>query len=235
MTINLKIETHVHTSESSHCGHVPGARVAEAYAAAGYGAVVVTDHYNTANLSFREKKGLSKTDFFLAGYRAVKEAGEKLGLRVFLGVELRFSRSNENDYLVYGLDEKFFADNPDVDEMKFSEFLNIKPENALLYQAHPFRNGMTVTDPKRLFGMEVFNGHEGHDSRNAVALTWAKHFGLHPIAGSDAHFEEALCRGGILTDRDVNCMDELVMILKAEEYAVFNRNLYDKKWGPAVY
>lgn len=231
----MKIETHVHTAESSSCGHVPGARVAEAYARAGYDAVVVTDHYNTANLGFREKKGLSKLEYFLAGYRAVREAGEKLGLKVFLGAELRFSRSNENDYLVYGLDEEFFAENPDVDEMRFSEFLNIKPENALVYQAHPFRNGMTVTDPKRLFGIEVFNGHEGHDSRNSFALAWAKHFGLHPLAGSDAHREEALCHGGILTGSDVNSMDELVMVLKAEDYAVFNKNLFDKKWGPAVY
>ncbi len=227
----MKIETHVHTAESSRCGHIPGARVAEAYAEAGYGAVVVTDHYNTPNLSYSEKLGLSKTDYFLAGYRAVKEAGEKLGLKVFLGAELRFTKSNDNDYLVYGIDEKFFVDNPDVDEMRFSEFLDMKPENALVYQAHPFRNGITVIDPKRLFGMEVFNGHEGHDSRNAFALMWAKHFGLHPISGSDAHREEALCHGGIITDREVNSMDDLVMILKAEEYAVFNKNLFDKKWG----
>ncbi|MBQ9544617.1 MAG: PHP domain-containing protein [Clostridia bacterium] len=231
----MKIETHVHTLESSRCGHVPAKRVAEAYAQAGYDAVIVTDHYNTENLSVCAQKGLSKTDLFLDGYRKVKEEGEKLGLRVFLGAELRFSKSNENDYLVYGLDEEFFIANPDIDLMRFSQFLDMKPEKALVYQAHPFRNGMTVTDPKRLFGMEVFNGHEGHDSRNSFALAWAKHFGLRPIAGSDAHREEALCHGGILTSRDVNSMDELLMVLKAEDYAVFNKNLFDKKWGPAVY
>lgn len=224
---------HVHTAESSNCGHVPAVEVARAYAGAGYDAVVVTDHYNTPNFSALEKRdgnSLTKTDRFLAGYRAVKEEGEKLGLKVFLGAELRFVASNDNDYLVYGLDEKFFYDHPDLDGLRFSEFLNIKPDGALVYQAHPFRNGMTVTDPKRLFGIEVFNGHEGHDSRNSIALQWAKHFGLHPLAGSDAHRTSALCRGGILTDRDVNSMEDLVLILEAEEYALFTKNLFDRNW-----
>lgn len=34
----------------------------------------------------------------------------------------------------------------------------------LFYQAHPFRNSMKITNPELLDGIEVYNGHPGHDS-----------------------------------------------------------------------
>ena len=37
-------DTHIHTKETSRCGHVPGAVQAERYAAGGYAGIVITDH-----------------------------------------------------------------------------------------------------------------------------------------------------------------------------------------------
>ena len=227
----MLIELHLHTDESSNCGKVKAEDAIREYARRGYGAVVITDHFSRVNFSkLRYTDDRERVDCFLKGYRTAKAVGESLGVKVLLGAEMRFDASNANDYLFYGADEQFFYDNPHMDEWRFSEFLERKPEGSLVYQAHPFRNGITVTDPKRLFGVEVFNGHSGHDSRNAIALSWARLHRLHAISGSDAHHPHTLCSGGILTNRDVNSMEELLEVLRADEYSLVTNNALDPKY-----
>ena len=224
----MKIELHLHTKESSKCGKVSAEDALTEYHRRGYEAVVITDHYSrSAANNWEYTNHREMVDAFLKGYRTAKRVGEKLGILVLLGAELRFDQSNANDYLVYGLDEDFFYDHPELTELRLSEFLKILPETALLYQAHPFRNGITVTDPKRLFGIEVFNGHSGHDSRNAIALAWARLHHLHAISGSDAHHPHTLCSGGIIADRRVESSQDLVEVLREDAYCLMNRNVLD--------
>ena len=224
----MKIELHLHTKESSNCGKVSAEEALREYHRRGYGAVVITDHYSQSAAALKDcATHEERVERFLKGYRTAKAIGETLGVCVLLGAELRFDASNANDYLVYGLKEEFFFEHPELRDLRFSEFLKIKPENALVYQAHPFRNGITVTDPKRLFGIEVFNGHSGHDSRNCIALAWARLHRLHAISGSDAHHPHTLCSGGILADRPVTSMDELVEVLREDAYCLINRNVLD--------
>lgn len=223
----MKIELHLHTAESSKCSKVGAEQIIREYHRCGYGAVVITDHYARGTFEKPDVSGLDKTERFLRGYREAKKWGDELGVKVFLGAELRFSASNANDYLCYGLDEEFFYEHCDLDIMRLSDFERIKPAKALLYQAHPFRNGITVTDPKRLFGIEVFNGHVGHDSRNSIALQWARLHKLHAISGSDSHHRSTLCNGGIITNEDVLSMDDLLKVLRTDSYALFNKNVLD--------
>ena len=70
---------------------------------------------------------------------------------------------NMNDYLVFGVTEEFLLkyNNTDTNflEMPIGEFSKIAHENGLLlFQAHPFRNHMTITDHNLLDGIEVYNG-----------------------------------------------------------------------------
>ena len=66
-------------------------------------------------------------------------------------MELRFLE-NDNDYLVYGFNEDFVYSHPDLDRIEcLEDFRPIADENNLIvFQAHPFRVGMTVTDDKLL-------------------------------------------------------------------------------------
>ncbi len=227
----MKIELHLHTKESSHCGQVPAQDALREYHRRGYGAVVITDHYSRREAGFWPySHHRERVDGFLKGYRAAKELEQELGVVVLLGAELRFDESNENDYLVYGLDEEFFYSHPELEDLRFEDFLAILPETALLYQAHPFRNGNTVVDPKHLFGIEVFNGHSGHDSRNLIALSWARLHRLHAISGSDAHRPHILCSGGILADREVKSSADLVEVLREDAYALINKNVLDPEY-----
>ena len=86
----------------------------------------------------------------------------------------------------------------------------------------PFRNDMEVTDPKKLFGVEVSNG-STDPRRNAMAEAWAAVWGLHRISGSDCHRPPQLGRGGILTMHDVRTDKELVELLKSDDYTLISR------------
>lgn len=60
----------------------------------------------------------------------------------------------------------------------------------MIYQAHPFRFGMKITNVKYLDGIEVCNRNIEHDSHNDIAALWAEKFGLKKTAGSDHHQKE---------------------------------------------
>lgn len=65
-------------------------------------------------------------------------------------------------------------------------------------QAHPFRNGLKIVDPKHLDGIETYNGNPRHDSRNEIAKAWAQKFGMLETSGSDFHEREDFARGGVI-------------------------------------
>ena len=107
-----KIETHLHTTYISHCGWLGAQAIMKAYSAAGYDAICVTDHYNRDTFDYIEmdlSTPGSKTRDFLLGYHRLKREGEKYGIRVYAGAELRFDGS-PNDYLLYGFHDELLAD-----------------------------------------------------------------------------------------------------------------------------
>ena len=75
-------------------------------------------------------------------------AGDRL--TILMGMELRFSQ-NSNDYLVFGFDRDYLMTHRDIHRMGIGNYIRMAREDGLLtIQAHPFRNGMTVTDPRPL-------------------------------------------------------------------------------------
>lgn len=218
--IKMIIELHAHTAETSRCARVPAKEVVRRYKQAGYDALTVTDHYSFRTFADFPEDGFDrKIDRLLSGYRAAREEGEKIGLRVFFASECCFA-DHHNDYLVFGMDEDFIRHAPLISDLTLGEFLSIKPENVLVYQAHPFRNGMIVTNPEDLFGIEVYNGHFGHDSRNDIASAWADKYRLHMISGTDFHYDSHTPTGGIITDVDVRDEKMLADILKSDQYTL---------------
>ena len=124
-------------------------------------------------------------------------------------------------YLIFGLTEEFLTSHPDLHLMTLKSFSALARENGLLVvQAHPFRNGMRVMPPEYLDGIETFNGHRGHDSRNPIADAWAKRYGLIETSGTDFHHPTQSGVAGILTDQPITSMNELVSVLKSGNYTL---------------
>lgn len=216
----MKIDLHVHTSEISACGMLSSEETVKLYVQAGYDAIVVTNHFASYNKSRFEKAKLDFFEEYMKCYELARALGEKQGIKVFCGYELRFDR-NENDYLVYGMDEDTASDCDRIFAMGPREFSELAKEKGILfYQAHPFRNNMTVVYPGYLFGIEIKNGNPRHDSRNDIAQAWAKKYGLHGIAGSDCHQLEDVGLSGISTNARVESMEQLVEVLKNDDYTI---------------
>jgi hypothetical protein len=219
----MKFELHTHTKENDIVVTKNAPEIVKMYHDKGYRGMVITNHL--FDLSFEWYKDVLQNaphkkivDYYLTGYRNAKKAGDALNMVILLGLELRFDNT-VNDYLVYGVDEDFLYNSPLLNTLTLDEFLKIKPENALVYQAHPFRDNMTITNPEKLFGIEVYNGGTAV-LRNNMANMWADLYGLKKISGSDYHTPKHLARGGVDFYNRVETVGELVTELKNERYTL---------------
>lgn len=220
----MKIDLHVHTSEISGCAHLTAEETIRCYRDASYDAIVITNHFNQWTAKWLSEQGRLASDFTTSYFQTVRNAaeiGKKYGVIVFPGIEITFENGT-NDYLVYGLPESVVKDVDTMCRMGPAEFSKLATaENALFYQAHPFRDGMTITNPAYLFGMEVMNCNPRHDARNDIAQQWARKYHLHQIAGSDCHRIEDVGSAGILTGCPVNNLEDLIQILREDAYQIF--------------
>ena len=221
---SFTIEMHYHTSEVSACARVKAASSIQLLDQCGYDAAVVTDHYTPE--FFRPLSQLAWPDQvnqYLAGFHAAESAAAALAIRVFLGMEIRFAENN-NDYLVYGVTRSFLLDHPDLHQLGIRRFSRLCREHGLLiYQAHPFRNGMTIINPDYLDGVEGLNANPRHDSRNDIAKAWAARYQLPWIAGSDFHQTGDEGLSGLVFPNPINNERELVKALNTHVYKIRQR------------
>lgn len=221
--MKFKTELHCHSATVSACADITPAQIVEKYLENGYTTVVVADHLSPFTFGKNYTGGedwQKKIDYYMEGVRALKEAA-KGKLHILQGCELRIEAC-DSDYLVYGITEEFMRQNPDLLQIPKVRELCARLHEAgfLVFQAHPFRNGMTITNPAYLDGVEVYNAHGRHNSRNDFAALWAERHGLLQISGSDVHHDYDLPGGGILTDEPVESMEQLVQILRAGSYSL---------------
>ena len=208
-----RYETHLHTAETSACASATGAEQARRYKQEGYDGIFVTDHFFNSNTTVpRDLPWAEKVELYCKGYENAKAEGDKIGIKVFFGIEYTFDGA---DILVYGLDKQWLLDHPDCDRDFFRFHDDAKEAGALLIHAHPFReacylNGRINLLPKWVDGVEVYNSGNGVESWNEHAEWYAKEFGFRKTAGSDNHHlsvpSERLA--GIGCDSEINnCAD----------------------------
>jgi len=186
-----KFEIHAHTAETSNCGRIPAAEMIQTYHALGFDGIVITDHIHEHYVSSLNLNGDwdAVIDHFLTGYKAAKKAGGALGITVLLGAEIRYKHVNGSDYLLYGVDEAFLRGNPFLHLLTPHEFYEKFGDEILVIQAHPYRGGNEIVFEECIHGVEVFNGHAGHENRNEKALDLAKsNPRLLMTRGSDTHY-----------------------------------------------
>ena len=193
-------DPHTHTKETSQCGRLPAADVVDRYVRNGFAGLVVTDHLHPEYLSRidTEHNWDKVIDHYLSGYRAAKVRGDQVGLHVILGAELRFPE-NDNDYLVYGIDEQWLRSNPYVCCMSAREFYEKFHHQLLIIHAHPYRNGNMTVFEDAVHGTELINAHPRHENHNDLALELCRrHPDYYRLAGSDTHESGDEARAGVL-------------------------------------
>lgn len=214
-----QMDIHIHTKESSFCAKTAAEQVVGLYHQKGYQGLIITDHYNREYFNrFPECTWKEKMDHYLEGYRRARKAGEKYGMEIFLGIEFR-EVSHINDFLIYGLTEKFLYENPDFYLLPISEASKrFRDAGALVIQAHPMRTGVNILeDPDLLDGIEVYNGNHQWPYDREAAKKAAEAYDLISLSGSDFHMEEDLAKGGVVFETPVkNYQDFLERLRKRE-------------------
>lgn len=185
----FKYETHLHTYPVSKCAKVSVADTLEFYASEGYAGVFITNHFLDGNINIDSSLPYEdRINFYFSDYEEGVKIGEKLGLRVFLGVELSYKGT---DFLVWGLDKQWYLEHPEIMDMpKSAELPYLMNAGALVVQAHPYREASYI-DHIRLFprcveGAETLNGNR-KPFENEMAEAYAAAYGLLRTAGTDNH------------------------------------------------
>ncbi|MBQ2954964.1 MAG: PHP domain-containing protein [Clostridia bacterium] len=213
----MKIELHAHTSESSGCGKMPAEEMIGRFKGAGYDTVVVTDHFigkKESDLTYAER-----VEKWIAGYKAAKKAGDRIGIHVLLGAEVRFA-SRPEDILIFGMKEEYAEEmfrmmDADIPQSEF--YWKMHEKGMLVVQAHPFRKGLRPIEHKYLDGSEVYNGNARHRNHMDLAHYFGSQGGMKFIktSGSDAHQTMDMARGGLISKTPVTTNDELLAFLRA--------------------
>ncbi len=213
-----KTELHAHTSPVSGCSHILPEHLVDTYVQRGFTSIAITNHFMyDKNKSTDPAK---KIEYYLNDYYKAKKYAEKYGLNIILGCEARVSE-NENDYLIYGIrDEDLYKIEAVLDNDIIGFYKAVKNDTNMIFQAHPFRDGMVRADLSSIDGIEAFNLHPTHNSRVGVAARYAREHNLQIICGSDYHDEgcDALC--SILTKEEIKDSIQLADILKKKEYII---------------
>ncbi|MBR6271210.1 MAG: PHP domain-containing protein [Lachnospiraceae bacterium] len=222
-----KIELHLHSNIVSACGKLSPEQEIAGYKAAGYSGITVTDHYCRYTVEWKKidlNEPGSKLHYFLEGYEALKKLGEKEGIKVYYGLELRFDGS-QNDYLLYGFSEELVADPRKVFKMSPMEFAPLaRADGALFIQAHPFRDNCIPISPEYVDGIETVNRHVVHNNRNDLAIAFAERHNLLQTGGSDCHDPEDIGLGGIEADILPENEKELAALIRSGNFRILGKN-----------
>lgn len=220
-TYPYRIELHAHTTPVSGCSQIKPSEMIEYYKAHGFHAVTISNHF--INYQFDSMTKDEALDYYMNDYLQCLEIGRENGIAVYLAAEIRFNKVDHNDYLLYGCDRDVLGMCYDYLDSDLESFRReVKLDNSVFLQAHPFRNDINEVDPALLDGIETFNLHPGHNSRIGFAVRYAKKNGLDIMTvGSDFHHHglghEAV--GGLRTKVLPRDSFELAAILKSRDYA----------------
>ena len=220
-----KVETHLHTSQGSACGQSTGEEMALAYKAAGYCAIIVTDHFFNGNTAiWGDYKWDKKIALFMRGYEDAKSAGDKIGLDVYFGFEYN---DRGSEFLIYGLGEEWLCSHPEIMKDSIETVLTkVRDSGGFIVHAHPYREASYIPLPGRIFpeytdGVEVINKAQGDDITsppNARAFEYAKKYDLIYFSGSDIHQAHSLPGGGIVFETKPNSLDDIIKMATQRQH-----------------
>ena len=228
-----RYETHVHTSPVSKCAKATVRETVEFYKAMGYDGIIITNHFLDGNIDIDPSVPYKeKLDFYYADADEAEKLGREIGLQVFCGEELSYGGT---DFLIYGLDRRFYYEHPEVMEMdKRSELALLADNGAFISQAHPYREAFYIDHirlyPRSVHAAETVNANRT-ELENRMADIYADAYGLLKTAGTDNHRAggQAKLAGMECPYRLRSCAD-FVQAVKNGELRIFTLERPDDGW-----
>lgn len=216
----IKIETHCHSQKVSPCADISLEDLTQKYKTAGYGGIVLTNHIASgAYSSYNFETHKEKINFYLSPYYQLKEICEKENIKVFLGAEVCvINKEGYSEFMIYGFEEKLLYDNKPLFLFTQEELFRLcEKYNVLMYQTHPFRNGVACGENIFMHGAESFNGHFHHQNNNDKAVDFCDKNNLIKLSGSDLHHIDQPVTGGIYIPDSINDNYALTSFIRNEK------------------
>lgn len=220
----FKYETHLHTFPVSRCAHAGVAETLKFYKKLGYDGVFITNHFLDGNINIDKSEPYDKKiEFYFSDYEKAVSLGKELGIKVFLGIEVSFGGT---DFLIYGLNKKWFLDHHETEQLQMSQKLSLFAENgAFIVQAHPFRESAYIDHirlfPRYIHGVEIINANRT-DFENKMAAIYSENYGLCRFAGSDNHVgEKQAALAGMQSAEPINDENDFIFAAKSGKLEVF--------------
>ena len=218
----------MHTSPVSKCAHQSVRETLEFYRSHNYDGVFITNHFLDGNINIDKTLPYEEqVEFYFSDYEEALSLSKEIGIRVFLGVEISYRGT---DFLIFGLDKKWFLEHPEIMEMKKSDELPfLASHGALVVQAHPYRQDRHI-DHIRLFphcihGVETINACRT-DFENKMADIFADAYRFCKTAGSDNHISSKLWRlSGMESETPLIDENDFIQRVKNGEMNLFTINL----------
>ena len=219
-----KYETHLHTFPVSRCAIASVEESLKCYKELGYDGVFITNHFpDVENEITKGKTYEEKINHYFSDYEKAVELSETVGIKVFGGVETTYGGT---DFLVYGLDKKWFLAHPEIMNMRHSDKLTLMKESgALVIQAHPFREAWYIDHvrlfPRHVHGVEIINVNRPEEE-NDLAKIYCEHYGLIKFAGSDNHSAAKQDKlAGVCFDEPICSVEDFIEKVKNGKAEIF--------------
>lgn len=210
----MLLELHAHSSGISFCANHTPIELVNKIKQEGLNGVVLVNHY----VHWYEKSHNCATyaDFvrkYVDEFLSAKAEGDRLGVKVFFGVEVSPSYNENAHLLIYGIEPEDFLSMEAFYNYSLQELFSLCIANGwAMVQAHPFRYGQDLQDLNYLHGLEInCNQSYNTDSDKVIPIALSGHVAL--TCGGDFHRGVRPNCGTFVPD-DVSCNKDLANYLR---------------------
>ncbi len=224
-----KYELHCHTSEVSACGKTEAKDMVEFYKSIGFSGIAITDHFFNGNCAVpKDLPWQERVELYCKGYENAKEHGDKIGIKVFFGIECSYGG---NDLIAFGISKEWLLENEDCDKLRPDEFCDlVHKSGGFVIHAHPFREreyiSMIKLLPRKVDAVEIINSCN-NDFENNMANLYAQNYGLKITAGSDNHFGKLERIAAVETEKEAESICNIIDAIKENKQKIKHYTLSD--------
>ena len=210
----MLIDMHTHSSGASDCCRLNAEEIVEAAKNIGVDGIILTNHYRSSDCE-KFATGKDYAEHYINECHRAMTHGEKIGLKVFFGIEVTMEFSDRIHLLIYGVKENFLRENPFVYDLSLEELYKLVHNNGgILVEGHPFRHDCPVLDTNYLDALEI-NCHPLYkDTHYDVLYDSAKKAGIMLTCGSDYHGDTYRAECGAYFPDTVETIQDIAEYIK---------------------
>ncbi len=213
----MLIDMHTHSSGVSGCCRLNAEEIVEAAKNAGVDGIILTNHYSSDDCEdFPSSQDY--IEHYIKEYYSAKAHGERMGLKVFFGIEVTVNFADRIHMLIYGVKEDFLRENPCIYDLSQKElYETVHKYGGILVEGHPFRHNCPILDTNYLDALEI-NCHPLYkDTHYDVLFDAAKKAGIMLTCGSDYHGDTYRAECGTYFPDTVEAVQDIAEYIKCTD------------------